>query len=80
MILPDNIKPTYSLYYVGGLILRELGSTAKGADEIFFSIRKTNPTFSYRQMLLGLDWLFLSGCIAEKEGTGLLYVPKAFKN
>jgi hypothetical protein len=70
MLLPDNIQPEFTLYYIGGLILKYLkkNNTIPLVD-LFQMLKEKNSTISFSSYLLSLDWLFLLN-IAEVKDNG----------
>lgn len=61
MLLPDNIDPKLSIYYIGAFALQELQKNPiyKMVDLYYFMKVKHNITFSV--FILCLDWLYLIG-------------------
>lgn len=59
MLLPDNINPELSLFYIGGLVIDSLSKKSKqDLLDLYNSVKKVNKiTFSI--FLLSLDWLYL---------------------
>ena len=69
MLLPDNIKPEYSIYYVGSLILNELYlNGSKPLLDLFEVLNKDYET-TFSLYSLALDWLYLIEA-AEIKSTG----------
>lgn len=59
MLLPDNIKPEYTLFYVGYLILKELhNSDSIPLFDLYQRVKTTND-ISFYLYSLSLDWLYL---------------------
>lgn len=69
MLLPDNVRPEYSLYYNGYLILKEL---KRLNNQYFFTLYlnlKNETDMSFSTYLLCLDWLYLMEmAIVDDEG------------
>jgi hypothetical protein len=60
MLLPDNIQPELTLYYIGGLILKNLKvKNALSVVDLFQLVKKENEDVSFSSYLLSLDWLYL---------------------
>jgi hypothetical protein len=59
MLLPDNIHPENSLYYVGSIILQALPSTHRPDMLELFAITRFYHVVSMPVFVLALDWLFL---------------------
>lgn len=69
MLLPQDINPTNSLYFAGGLILEKVES--QNSFEFFdlFNRTKESRNISLQSFILALDWLFLLGVISmDKKG------------
>lgn len=59
MLLPDNIKPEYTLFYVGYLILKELRNfDSIPLFDLYQRIKMIND-ISFYLYSLSLDWLYL---------------------
>lgn len=58
MLLPDNIKPEYSIYYVGSVIIEKLKNKTYSLLDLFQSINELNDV-SFSLYSLALDWLYL---------------------
>ncbi|MBP3606727.1 MAG: hypothetical protein J6J11_00175 [Treponema sp.] len=73
MLLPDNIKPEYSIYYVGSLILNELYlNGSKPLLDLFEVLNKDYET-TFSLYSLALDWLYLIEA-AEIKSTGEVHL------
>lgn len=59
MLLPDNIKPEYSIYYIGSLILNELHSSGTKSLVDLFEIMNKQYAVSFALYSFALDWLYL---------------------
>jgi hypothetical protein len=62
MILPRDIKPEYSLYFIGGQLLETIKKqNTKEFDLLDLYQSHTNKNFdcSFNQYLLAIDWLYL---------------------
>ncbi len=58
MLLPDNIKPEYSIYYVGSIIIEKLKNKTYSLLDLFQSLNELNDV-SFSLYSLALDWLYL---------------------
>lgn len=70
MIMPNNIDPKYSLYFVGGIILKTIKKEKikfVTVDELYMNISKEYKV-SYQLVILSLDWLFMINAIQFREG------------
>jgi len=74
MIVPIDIKPEYSLYFIGGQLIE----TIKKKKDITFDLIELYQAFinkisdcSFNQYLLALDWLYLIDVI-EIDNKGQL--------
>ena len=68
MILPDkNIKPEYSLFNCGAILLREL-SKPQTVSLLWDKVRKNRIFTNYEKYLLTLDYLFLIGSVSLTDG------------
>lgn len=67
MLLPDNIKPEYSIYFQSFLILKEM--TNQNRVENLYLISNKKYGINYRTFCLCLDWLYLAN-IAKIEDNG----------
>lgn len=73
MLLPNNILPKDSLFYNGGLILRELlGSNGVDFFDLF-KIVQSKYEMSMSVFILSLDWLYL--CNAAKINDSDKVIP-----
>lgn len=62
MILPVDIKPEYSLYCIGGELLKMMKRQDKSDFDLlhlFDDFNTNNPDCSFNLYLLALDWLYL---------------------
>ena len=62
MILPRDIKPEYSLYFIGAQLLKTIksqNSTAFDLFDLYQSHISKNNDCSFNQYLLAIDWLYL---------------------
>ena len=76
MILPIDIKPSFSLYYIGGILLEELGAEPREITDLFLRCAAGKNRLTPRQIMLGLDWLYLIGGIKTEQRKGEIYVYK----
>lgn len=69
MIINVDRKPSLSLIYIGGCVLRVLKQENKQSiEKILFEIRKSYiPDVSINFLYYTLDWLFLSNLIKLEE-------------
>lgn len=58
MLLPDNIKPEYIIYYVGSIIIEKLKNKTYSLLDLFQSLNELNDV-SFSLYSLALDWLYL---------------------
>ena len=58
MLLPDNIKPEYSIYYVGSIIIEKLKNKTYSLLDLFQSLNELNDV-SFSLYSSALDWLYL---------------------
>lgn len=67
MLLPDSIKPEYSIYYIGSLVLNVLHS--RNSFSLFELFQKINEIerISFSLFSLSLDWLFLIHAVDSNE-------------
>lgn len=70
MIINNKREPMYSLYFLGGIILRILNSSNnKMIDELFEKCKKEiNQDIHIDFFYYALDWLFMLSIIELKEG------------
>lgn len=74
MLLPDNIQPEMTLYYIGSRILAELKkSGVLSLLDLFQTLKDNNSSLSFRSLLLSLDWLYLIGA-AEIDSNGEVHL------
>ncbi|MBR2507370.1 MAG: ABC-three component system middle component 6 [Treponemataceae bacterium] len=59
MLLPDNIRPELSIYYIGSLILSVLKYNRSLPLIDLFQKVKEKGSVSFQSFVLGLDWLYL---------------------
>ena len=59
MLLPDNIRPELSIYYIGSLILSVLKYNRSLPLIDLFQKVKEKGSVSFQSFVLGLDWLNL---------------------
>lgn len=68
MLLPDNIQPELTLYYIGGLILKNLKEkNMLSVVDLFQLVKKENTGVSFLSYLLSLDWLYLINAAAVQD-------------
>lgn len=69
MLLPDNILPELSIYYIGALVLDELKrQNGQQLYHLYQNIKSRND-ISFPSFILSLDWLYLID-VAETNGKG----------
>lgn len=70
MILPVDIKPEYSLYFIGGELLKTMkkeGSNEFDLLGLYQDFITKNPDCSFNQYILALDWLYLIDLVKLNE-------------
>ncbi len=70
MILPRDIKPEDSLYFIGGNLLKTINKlNAKEFDLLGLYQDHTNENneCSFNQYLLAIDWLYLLNLVSVNE-------------
>ena len=67
MLLPDNIRPELSIYYIGSLILSTLKDNHSLPLINLFQKLKEKSTVSFQSFVLGLDWLYLINATEVNE-------------
>ena len=68
MIINENRKPCYSLYYIGAIILHNIGD-GKSAEELYVIAQSTiDNLLSIDYVYYAIDWLFLLGAVKNKDG------------
>ena len=77
MILPIDNLPKYSLYYIGGLILKTMENNVSYNTSKLFDKVKENEEISYKLFVLAIDWLFIINAIKITNEGGVHYVYKA---
>jgi hypothetical protein len=63
MILPIDIKPEYSLYFIGGKLIETM-KKHQSIDkfdllDLYHQFTQSNNDCSFNQFLLAIDWLYL---------------------
>jgi len=74
MIVPIDIKPEYSLYFIGGQLLETIKNHNKisfDLIELYHAFMKRIDDCSFNQYLLALDWLYLID-VVEIDNKGQL--------
>lgn len=69
MLLPDNIKPENSVYYIGAMILEKLKVNKKEELLQLYGNLKDDMNVSFSLYILSLDWLYLLE-VAEVNSSG----------
>lgn len=69
MLLPDNIKPENSVYYIGAMILEQLKVNKKEELLSLYGLVKGKIDVSFSLYILSLDWLYLLE-VAEVNNSG----------
>ena len=67
MLLPDNIKPELSIYYIGSQILSVLKDNRSLPLINLFQKLKERSSVSFQSFVLGLDWLYLINAAEVNE-------------
>lgn len=70
MILPRDIKPEDSLYFIGGNLLKTIKRlNAQEFDllDLYQNHTNENNECSFNQYLLAIDWLFLLNLVSVNE-------------
>lgn len=70
MILPRDIKPEDSLYFIGGQLLKTIKKkSTKEFDLLDLYQDHTNENYecSFNQYLLAIDWLYLLNLVSLNE-------------
>lgn len=76
MLLPVETAPKNSLFYIGGILLKEL---KQNSDREFFSVYrnlKKQYKISFKSYILVLNWLFLIDAIEVNEKGVLMYASE----
>ena len=76
MILPIDVNPNRSLYYIGAVLLHHIGDTQVNLNNLFDDILAHDETMTAPLLSLGLDWLYLINAIAVKDEGEAVYVSK----
>lgn len=67
MLLPDNIQPGNSVYYIGALVLNEMEHVnVINIGELYINMKK-KYNMSFQLMMLSLDWLYLINAIIVND-------------
>lgn len=67
MLLPDNIHPENSIYYNGGIIIKEVKMKNNLNILELYSKVKKEYSMSFSIFLLSLDWLYLINILEINE-------------
>lgn len=67
MLLPDNIKPELSIYYIGSQILSVLKDNRSLPLINLFQKLRERSSISFQSFVLGLDWLYLINAAEVNE-------------
>ena len=67
MLLPDNIKPELSIYYIGSQILSVLKDNRSLPLINLFQKLRERMSVSLQSFVLGLDWLYLINAAEVNE-------------
>lgn len=67
MLLPDNIKPELSIYYIGSQILSVLKDNRSLPLINLFQKLRVRSSVSFQSFVLGLDWLYLINAAEVNE-------------
>lgn len=74
MLLPNDQSPKYSLYYIGGLLLKILKEQENHDFFLMYDEMKAKYDISFKLYVLTIDWLFLSNILKMDSQGGLTYV------
>ena len=72
MLVPDNTRPEYTIYFNGAKVLQVILDEKKLAITDLYVILKKKSDISFATMLLCLDWLYLIDCIEVNNGEVVL--------
>jgi hypothetical protein len=70
MILPRDIKPEDSLYFIGGNLLKtikKLNAQEFDLFDLYQNHTNENNECSFNQYLLAIDWLYLLNLVSVNE-------------
>jgi hypothetical protein len=62
MLMPNNVTPDKSLYFLGGIVLEIIKKKSMNIDDLYIEILKKKD-ISYQLLVLTLDWLFVINAI-----------------
>ena len=80
MLLPDNIKPELSIYYIGYQILSVLKDNRSLPLINLFQKLRERSSVSFQSFVLGLDWLSLINAAEVNEpGDVVLCIYKLYR-
>ena len=75
MIIPYDINPNRSLYYLGSKVIKILDEDQMGIFDILILYEKVSDNNSYKiplsYLLYALDWLYLINLIRINENGGI---------
>ena len=75
MLLPDNIRPELSIYYIGSQILAILKDNRSLSLINLFQKVRERSSVSFQSFVLGLDWLYLiEAAEVNKQGDVVLCI------
>lgn len=75
MLLPDNIRPDLSLYYIGSIILSILKDNKSMPIINLFQKLREKQNVSFQSFVLSLDWLYLiNAAEINEEGDVVLCI------
>ena len=63
MLMPENIDPKKSIYYIGAMVLQLIQRSGNISVINLYSEVKLQYGISFPVMLLSLDWLYLIGAV-----------------
>ena len=63
MLMPENIDPKKSIYYIGAMVLQLIQKSGDISVFNLYSEVKLQYGISFPVMLLSLDWLYLIGAV-----------------
>lgn len=70
MVLPDNVKPEFSILYLSSFVLESLKCSKEQLSVgSLYDVVKRNHGMSIHEYLLCLDWLYMMNMVhTDKEG------------
>lgn len=74
MLLPTDTKPMYSIYYIGGLLLKTIKQHSEHDFMNIYDIMNKNYHVSFKLYILAIDWLYLIDAIQIDQKGWIEYV------